>query len=527
MCDRMRCRIGAAVVVVMTALAFAPLARAGGHLWPFLADQYPIVNRVQAADRQISYKVDLSGLLFSRKHTYTLEQIAQLESACVAAFDTWNDALSPVGLRFNRVGVADTAELPVFAFDYSVILPDSVFGDTVAGALDFPANGVLSVMPIVLDNSEQFLDLRELPTIIGPTLQQPYTRYVMDGGVDIYSVLLHEIGHELGLAHPSEALQGDRNYNFLALQTVKVDASCLRISDIFGGEDIGSRRPVLKTEVDSMMAPIRLGGIVTEIPPDDLAFVAFALRNLDPDGADEMLHRAQARFAETTPFRFANVVQEFERVDGLRANNDGFDRAMVISLGQIVVGSLAVSPADPGIKDLDFFQFYVPDDVVGKEIVIDIDAGGGLEGVSWVDARVDVFDATRAFVAGNDDAESLDDGSISTVDPYLVWVPPSPGLYYLRLVSTPEIPENGSIGDYALKIGVGGAPEPDGEAELPADPSVEGCPIIALDTLELPPTCGGVPLLGVFLAPTALGMVALRLGAGRRRVHRSRRARGD
>lgn len=504
-----------AVAAVLVSLGWAGAVQAGGHLWPFLANDYPVVNRVQLADRQITYKIDLSGLLFSPTEQYTLDEIAQLEDACHAAFKTWSDAMRPIGLRFTRVGVADSAELPVFAFDYSIILPDDVFGDTVAGALNFPSNGVLSVLPIVLDNTERFVDLRDLPAIIGPTLQQPYVRYVMSGGVDVYSVMLHEIGHELGLAHPSEALQNERNYNFLALETVQVDSGCLRISNIFGGEDIGLRRPVLRTEVDSVMAPIRLGGVMTEIPPDDLAFVAYVLRDLDPAGADEMLRLARERHAETNVFRFANVIQEFERLDGGRPNNDRFDRAMPISLGDIVVGSLAVSLGDPTVKDVDFFQFFVPDDVVAQEIHIDIDAGGGLEGVSWVDARVEVYDAAQAFVAGNDDAEALDDGSISTVDPYLVWVPASAGLYYIRLVSTPPIPEDASIGDYALKIGVGGVPEPSGDAIIPPDPSVTGCPMVPLAALELPPTCGGVPLFGVFFAPAALLAMSFRRRARR------------
>jgi hypothetical protein len=362
-----------------------------------------------------------------------------------------------------------------------------------------------------------------LPTIIGPTLQQPYVRYVKSGGVDLYSVMLHEIGHELGLAHPSEALQGLRNYNVLALETVRVDAGCLRSSSIFGGEDIASRRPVLRTEVDSVMSPIRLGGVMTEIPPDDLAFVAFVLRDIDPAGADEMLRLARERFAETNVFRFENVVPEIERVGDAQSNNDRFEWAMAVALGQIVVGSLAVSLDDPGMKDVDFFQFFVGDDVVGEEIHIDIDGGGGLEGVSWVDARVEVFDAHRAFVVGNDNAEALDEGSISTVDPYLIWVPESSGSYYLRVVSTPEIPEDGSIGDYALKIGVGGVPEPSGEATPAVDPSVQGCPIIELEALELPPTCGGIPIPGVFFTPAAIGAAAFHRRARRRPASADRR----
>lgn len=475
----------------------APLVRAGGHLWPYKANEYPNINRLQLADGVVTYKVDLSGLLNSRHVLYTREDVQILEEAASAAFDAWNEALAPIGLQFKRVGKLDTAELPVFAVDYSLILPDALFGDTVAGALNLPAGKVISVLPIVLDNAEHFEDLRFMPTIIGPTLHQPYVEYNAPTGVDTYSVLLHEIGHELGLGHPSEVLRGNRNYNFLALDTVSVDADCLKTSNFFSGEDIAKRRPLLRTEVDSVMAPIRLGGVMTEIPPDDLAFVAFAFRDLDPDGADEMLHRAQARFAETNPLRFANVISEVE--EDTYINNDRFERAMPITIGQIVIGSLALGLDEADSKDIDFFQFEVGPEEIGQPFYFDIDGGGGLDGVSWVNAILEIFNAQRVVVAFSDDSDELDEGSISTEDPFLIWTPEVEGTYYIRLSSAPPIPENGSIGDYTLKTGVGGVSEPSGEADFVTDTSVEGCPKVVLNPLKLPATCGSQGLVGASL----------------------------
>lgn len=484
-------------------------ASASGHLWSDDPATYPRINIAQIGDLRLTYKIDLSGLLFSPNHRYSPNEVLQLEESVERAFAMWNDVLSPLGLQFERRDRHEVVEIPVIALNYEPVLPDEFFGDSIAGAVSVPIQGVMTLLPIAFDNTEPLGDLSLVEeTIFDRTLQQPYVRFVDSPLLDVCSVALHEIGHMLGLAHPADAFPRKGNYNFLALPSVSVDPACMTPSEYVGGERVERRRPLLRTEIKSVMTPIREGGAFLEIPPEDIAFVAFNFRHLNPAGADEVLRRAQARLAETNPYRFANVIEEFEKDGQGHTNNDDLSRAMKLDLisveggepGIIVLGSCGVTAADATVQDVDYYEIHVRNDQADLTWFIDVDAGGGLAGISWIDSTIDIVDVTGEAVLIADDSLEIDEGSISEVDPFIEWVPEVGGTYFIFIRSAIELPEEGSTGDYALKIGVGHVPEPAGEKGPIDDPSVAACKKVdPLPAREMT-ACGVLSGLPIFLS---------------------------
>ncbi len=495
-----------------------------GHLYSDRPESYPSVDPFKFSDGELRYVVNMRGLRNSPNQDYTDEQIARLEAAIVRAFDTWNGVLAPLNLRFKRVPICLMGDLGVLTFDYERFIPDQLQSDSVAGAHSIPIFGLFFMsLPIVFDSSELFGDLADEPLLVDRPLGHPYTRYVDADAIDIYTVALHEIGHVLGMAHPSEAYHRDASFNFLALESVRIDARCMQPSEFLCGQHIARRRPLLRTEIHSVMKiPIPWGAHYTDIPPGDRAFVAFALRYLNPAGADEILAEARRLFLETSPLRFANVFEEYEKDLPAREDNDTVEHAQSIGPNTIILGSIAIAENGESelTRDLDVYALDVTDDTVGATWYFDIDHGGGLPGPSWVDARLDLYAADGRLLAENDDTDTPDEGSISTVDPFLTFRFDAPGRYYLAVTSTPPLDELGASGDYELRVGVGGVPEPSGRREvIPAlaDPSVADClGTEPVDTSAVP--CQGFGILALGALGLGLSLIGrTRRGYGRLR----------
>ncbi|UCG34489.1 MAG: matrixin family metalloprotease [Phycisphaerales bacterium] len=498
-------------------IAGRPTAGAG-HLWSWHPADYPRINRVQARGGVVTYSVDFSVLGLLPEQNMPAWQVAELEAAAVRAFDKWNEILEPLGLRFERRGVGQRVDIPVFAFRYEEYVPSELLGDTVAASSAFPLNGVMNFSTIVVDATEPFEVLDALPTVIDGGLHHPYVRYVDFDGVCMFTTILHEIGHQFGLGHPQDMFGEGRNFGFLALDTVQIDPGCMRPSDFMSGENLQRRGRFLASEIDSLMGPLQIGATVVEIPPEDRAFVAFVLREVDPEGADEMLARARGLFEQTNPFRFANVVPEHESVPGVREGNDSFDTAIPVEAGQIVLGSLTPETRELRSKDQDYYSLAVGAGQEGEVWIFDIDGGGGLNGANWVDAVLELYDERQVLLAVSAGAEAADPGSFSVVDPYLVWTPQEPGRYFLRLVAEPGVGEPGWTGDYELRIGIGEVPEPQGQAAPFADPSVEACEFQPLAARPLlPGTCGLFSLTSLGMAVLSMLALRTRLWTGRSR----------
>ena len=515
-------RHAAALAAGLLALAAGRACPGAGHLWSAHPAEYPRINRIQAGGGVVTYSVDFAALRFSGQQNFPPEQIAELEAAAVRAFDKWNEVLEPVGFRFERRDVSEGVDIPVFAFRYERYIPIEVFGDTVAGSTAFPLNGVMNFSSIVIDADEPFepLDLRT--TVMDGGLHHPYLRYVDYDGVCMYTTMVHEIGHGFGLGHPQDMFSAGRNFDFLALESVQIDAGCLAPSDYLSGEDLRRRGRFIASEIDSVMAPLQIGSTITDLPPEDRAFVAFVLREVDPEGADEILRRAREIFQRTYPLRFANVIEEHEYVPGSRSDDDSFATAMPVQAGQIILGSLPPLGASRTIKDQDYYRFVVSPSQMGRQWIFDVDRGGGLTGANWVDAVLELYDAEQTLLTASDEAAELDEGSFSVVDPYLTWTPPEPGDYYLRLIAAPGALDPGGTGDYELKIGLDQVPEPAGQAAPFVDPSVQACGFEPLTGRPLTPVCGLFDMVTLTGSATAcLGLAAL--GAGGRRRHRDRK----
>ena len=494
-------------LVWLTAACACPAA---GHLWSGDPATYPTINRVQAAGGVVTYSVDLGRLLRSQTQTYTPDQVAELEAAVVRAFEKWNEVLTPVGLRFARAVDNRVVDVPVVGADYNEILSQDLIGDTIALSTSFPLNDVLNFSTILVSADEQFEPLDIRPTMLEPGLHSPYTRQVDYDGLDLYTTTVHEIGHQLGLGHPRQMVREERNYGFLALETVQVDPGCLTFSTFIGGEDLRARSQYLPTEIDSVMAPISLGTTITDVPPDDRAFVAFVLRELDPEGADQMLAEARTLFERSSPLRFANVVYEHEFEPGVRTENGDRSRAQPVAAGQIVLGSI-VRPRNPdNPQDRDFYRFEVAPDQAGRVWMLDVDRGGGFLGVEWFDAALVVYDSAGTALATADDMaenEPLDAGSVSREDPFLQWTPPAAGTYFVEVLSLQPPDAPAAVGDYELGIGVEHEAVPTGNGDVYSDSSASSCTYEALEAHPLTPGCG--PLGVVSLGITCWGLGAL------------------
>lgn len=156
------------------------------------------------------------------------------------------------------------------------------------------------------------------------------------------------------------------------------------------------------------------------------------------------------------PCLFTGVAQAGNTVTEIEPNNPISSPDALTSPADVSVQAFL---GNAGPDDLDYYTFYAN---AGDVVTVDIDNGiGGMESVDTVLA---IFDNTSAhtILRWNDDASSIDPGSISRLDARIDdFVAPSSGYYVVGVSNYPRYFQDGgsvsnpsypSQGDYTLVI---------------------------------------------------------------------------
>lgn len=155
------------------------------------------------------------------------------------------------------------------------------------------------------------------------------------------------------------------------------------------------------------------------------------------------------------PCFIASVAYANSVIDELEPNDSADSTQMLMAQGQATVPAFL---GNGGAYDLDYYTFYA---MAGAVVSVDIDNGYG--DAQSVDTMIAIFDSTPAhsILRWNDDARTIDPGSLSTRDSRIdYFVAPTTGFYVVGVSNYPRYFVNGGgvannfahHGDYTLIV---------------------------------------------------------------------------
>lgn len=418
--------------------------------------------------RECRYKIDLSAL---QEHAgYSDERILALEDECRRVPALWNAALSYVGLEFLEVQHDD--------FHYLIDARESPTEGTFVGAWSGMFNAFYSSLGDWTSGGVSFnyevtqfgvsTDLWGDGAPAAVAHRPPGNPYVYLFPWDVFlstdsrgvsthlrpigELLLHEMGHSLGLHHTWVGLsrsqeQREHTYGIDWLAWPTVLAFPPRLPSFqYAGEDFSSSnwsRGYLNT---FMTYDRPLNALYPEIPAPIKAYIAHCYGRHDYENAQNLLDRAIQEQNDDSWLAQGRCIQEVEP-------NDGMQQSMSIQIGLPVLGALSsVNSAStttfgtfegkekPSFEESyedfeDWYQFEIGSQETGRALNCAIDIGSMIGGA----VQIEIVDSGGQLLASSDTERS----------PNLQYVPQSPGVYRVAVKRSREHP---MARDYLLSV---------------------------------------------------------------------------
>jgi len=259
---------------------------------------------------------------------------------------SWNDAVAPVANMWNsqllRVQMSNVLNSGVSASSgdnqNSVVFANNVFGQPFGGstlAVTYYrySGSTMREADVLFNRAQNFNSYR------GPLQFPPHGTAI----ADIRRVLLHELGHALGLNHPDSAGQ----HVIAVMNSIISDQEILSADDIAGGQSLyGAPAATTPTPTPGPGSPSHLANISTRMQVgvgEDVLIGGFIIQGTQPK---KLILRAigPSLAASGVPNALADPVLELHDSSGAAiANNDDWS----VGSQSGVVFATGLAPTDP------------------------------------------------------------------------------------------------------------------------------------------------------------------------------------